>query len=254
MTLIDTSAFCGHWPFRRLPVRGTAEVKALLSAGGVTRAWVAPLEGVFYHDPMDANEELNSDLRGDEFFVQCGVINVTLASFHRDALACLDELNCGAIKLFPNYHGYDLADARVKELAALAAEENLPLCIQMRMQDERGHHPLVKVPGVPALSVVALAQACPQTRILACGPYLNEMKTLSGAPNIWCETSFAENGETLKNVLAAVAPGRLVFGSHSPMYYLAANVAKLNPEMAGASAEQVAAISAANAAALLGPA
>ncbi len=254
MSLIDTSAFCGHWPFRRAQARSAAELKTLLTNGGVTRAWVSPLESVFYNDPMDANEELNSDIRGDEFFVQCGVINVTLASFHRDTLASMDDLNCHAIKIFPNYHGFDLSDPRVTELAEMTAEEGLPLCVQMRMQDERAHHPLVKVPGVPPLSVVALASANPKSRVLACAAYLSELKTLAGAPNIWCETSFAENGETLKNALGAVSPNRLVFGSHSPLHYLPAGVAKLNAEMAGATAEQVAAVAAGNAVELLGQA
>jgi uncharacterized protein len=250
--MIDTSVFCGHWPFRRLPAHAPDELKTMLAAAGVTQAWVAPLEGVFFYDPMDANEELSSEIRGSDFFIQCAVINPSLPTFHRDTLAALDDLHCRAIKIFPNYHGYAVKDPRVRELAAIAEEANIPVCIQMRVQDERAHHPLVKVGGVSAEEIVEIAKACPKTRFLACAPYLGELKALAPAENLWAELSFVENGESLRTALSSFPHTRLVFGSHSPLHYFAAGAAKLNAEMALAAAEQIRAIATTNAEQLLG--
>lgn len=248
--LIDTSVFCGGWPFRRLHDATPGELKPRLQALGVTEAWIAPFEGMLYQDPMQANEVLAKTLNRDPFFVQAGVVDVSQATWRQDARACIKDLSCGILKLFPQYHRYALNDPRVDQLCGWAADEGIAVCMQLRMQDERGQHPLVKVPGVPSEELAALALRCPRTKFLACAGYLRDLKILREHNNVWAETSYVETGNALKDAVDAMGGERLVFGSHSPLFYAGASAAKLNVDAKDVSGAVLQAVSSGNAAAL----
>jgi predicted TIM-barrel fold metal-dependent hydrolase len=250
--LTDTSVFCGHWPFRELPLHSPAELKAHLSARNVRQAWITPLETVLHADPMPANKQLFESIDGDAFFLPTPVINITLATWQRDLELCLNRWKCRIIKLIPNYHRYELADPRVSELLAMCAVKNVPVGVQMRMQDERGHHPLMIVPGVKAESLAILAGNNPCNRFLACGAYSSELKHFHDLNNVWAELSFVESGQALANALHALKPERLVFASHSPLYYFEAQSKKLDVDECDATAEQLTKIAQTNAQELLG--
>jgi len=249
--LVDTSVFCGYWPFRRPARRTPTELKAHLRDKGVTRAWVTPAEAILYPDPMQADEPLLEAVRGDEFFVPVAVVDPTLATWEGDARRCIGELGARALKLVPNYHRYELSDARVGELVEVARDTDVPVCIQLRMMDERSHRPLMGVPGVPAAAVAELAGRHPGARFLACGPYNAELGQLGGADNVWAEISFVESGETLKGAVDALGPERVVFGSHSPLFYFEAVAAKLEVDPAEVPRATVEAVRGANADSLL---
>jgi len=215
--ITDTGVFCGCWPFRANSRRNVVEVKEVLQANGVTQAWMTAVEAILCPEPMEANEPMFEAVRGDEFFVPVGTINVQMATFLSDAEACLNKGGARALKLFPNYHQYELEDQRVSELAALAAEAKVPVCIQVNMLDQRAQHKLLIVEPVPPRAIVALAEANPDTRFLVCcGP-----KNGLGA--------YAEAPQTLRDDVAALSPDRIVFGSHTPIFYTAAAVAKPDP-------------------------
>src|SRR5262249_9192388 len=144
--LVDTSVFSGHWPFRSLPFRTTSELKQHLSARGVRQAWVCSAEALLYPDPMHGNGPLAAAITGDPFFLPVAIVDVTLASWRKDLRECLGALGFRALKLAPNYHSCPLSDPRTDELAACAAEADVPVCVQIRMMDERTHHPLMKIP------------------------------------------------------------------------------------------------------------
>ena len=248
--IVDTSVFCGYWPFRCLDHR-TPELKAHLTAHGVREAWVAATEAVLYPDPMQANVPLFEAVSDDAFFVLVAIVDVTLGTWRADLESCLHEWGCGAVKLLPNYHRYGLDDERVAELVAVAADADVPVCVQMRMMDERAHHPLMMVPGVRPADVAALALRHPDARFLACGAYRTQVAALAEAPNVWAETSMIESQLSLRTALDAMGPERVVFGSHSPFQYLAAMVAKLDVPAEDVPPEHVDAVREQNATRLL---
>lgn len=226
--LIDTSLFYGSWPFRAHLNRTPGELKAFAAAHGVKQAWIASAPAILYPDPMQGNELLFGDVGEDPFFIKVAVIDVTLATWKRDLHRSLTTQGCRVVKLLPNYHQVDVKDPRVRELAEICSEMSVPIAIQLRMMDERGHHPLMKVPGVPAGAIVQLANEVPQARFLACGAYHGDLGQFKDAPNLWAELSFVESGHALVKALAAMGPDRLVFGSHTPLLNLAAQIAKLD--------------------------
>ncbi len=249
--IIDTSVFCGYWAFRALSYRTPAALKQHLQAAGVGQAWVAAPEAVLYPDPMQANEPFLATVASDPYWLPVAVIDPSLPGWEADVRRCM-QLGARALKLTPNYHEYKLSDSCAAELAELAVALRLPVCVQVRMLDERSHHPLMKVPGVPPADIAAYAQSHPAAAFLACGCFMAESKLLRpDTANLWVELSHMETVETLHQALQNVSPDRLVFGSHSPFLYMSAVLAKLHADLTMTPAEQVAAVRAANALSLL---
>jgi len=128
----------------------------------------------------------------------------------------------------------------------------VPVCIQLRMMDERSHHPLMKVPPVPPDEVASFAGRHPDVRFLACGAYGHNLKSLSHAANVWAEISLVESGQALKSAVEALGPERVVFGSQTPLLYFEAVAAKLDVDPIDVPPAVVDAVREANALALLG--
>ena len=249
--MIDTSAFLGHWPFRFLPQQPLSVLQKRWKRSGMTQVWVSPLESVFLTDPMPANELLAEPVRTSRFFVFVAGLNPSLATWRRDAEFCVGRLRARAFKLWPNYHDYPLEQPSIGELCRWAADKNLPLCIQLRMQDERNHPAICAVPGVPAAGLAQLAKQHRDNRFLACGVYKNELAALAAASNVWVELSFLESGNTLSDVIQAFDFRRLVFGSHAPLHCLQA-CAKVSDDSDGVPAAVLTAVRTRNARQLLG--
>ena len=248
---IDTSVFAGHWPFRRLAHTSPTQLKQYLSERGVQQAWVSSAEAIMYPDPMQGNHPLLADITGDPFFLPVALIDPTLATWHQDAKCCVATLGCRAFKITPNYHSYSLEHPAVAALSDLASELELPLCIQVRMMDERGHHPLVKVPPVPVSEIKGLATRHARTRFLVCGIYVRELPTLANTNNVWCEISYCEAAPTMRAATDHFPWRRLVFGSHSPLLCFEGAAGKLLAPAEDLPAEQVRAIRIGNARSLL---
>ncbi|MGH2603397.1 MAG: hypothetical protein ACRDJ9_28935, partial [Dehalococcoidia bacterium] len=175
--MFDASAFAGPWPFADGRNESLSELAAWLRAAGVEAALVSPASAVLALEPMAANRHLLDEIvrRQAEAVrvVAAPIINPSLPRWREHLAECVEQAGnvVRAIKIVPNYHDYPLVDDAVRALAQVLAERGLTLCVQMRMADERAHHPLVKVPGVAAAAVVTLAAALPDLPILVCGAY-----------------------------------------------------------------------------------
>lgn len=134
------------------------------------------------------------------------------------------------IKILPNYHAYSVMDSSVHQLAEMLADRGLVLSIQVRMNDERSHHPMMKVPAVPAAEIAQLAAAHPQLDILVCGAYMGELARYNESPNVGVELSFVETGKGLAAALEVIPASRLLFGSHAPLHYVAAGTVKVGED------------------------
>ena len=226
--LVDTSVFCGCWPFRPTALRDPVELKARLESAGACRAWVASAEAVFAPDPMQANEPMLEQIAGDDFFVGVAAVNPVLATWRSDAEACLARSGCRALKLFPSYHAYDLAGPAVDGVAELAGSAGVPVCVQILMLDPRSQHPASLVEAPPPAALTELALRHPGTRFLACGGLTAHLEKLSEAKNVWAEMSHIDGDQALRRGVEAMGPERIVFGSHSPYHYFEAMAAKLD--------------------------
>jgi len=197
---------------------------------------LSSLHAAFYADPQQGNAELLPQVVGDAFFLPVGVINPSLYNW-RDTLArCVEEYGCQLVRLLPNYHLYSLADGFVADFLAEANRRRLLVAIVKRLEDERMHPLLMKVPGVENSDIIALAQRYPHPLVIL-SAYLSEIKELAAAgPQLYFDIAFAEAMNTMQRLTEGVAVDRLLFSTHTPFFYPEAAIGKI--ESWATSAEQ----------------
>ena len=228
----DASSWVGSWPFINNFETDLTLLATQLESTGITGAAISPLAAILGPDPMMANLSLLEQVRdysGDFRVRVVPILDPSLPGWERDLALLLSEHRqaIAAIRIVPSYHSLGVAGAESTRLATAVAEANLGLCVQVRILDERAHHPLMVVPGVPADAIVNLAKAVPNGRILACGIFRSELPMLASAPNIFVELSSIESGDTLADAIEAMGADRLLLGTHAPVYYPLPAVAKL---------------------------
>jgi hypothetical protein len=248
--MIDTAAYLGPWPYR--PIQGTmAGLGAMLRANGIQRALVSPLEGFFYTDPEPANERLLRRLSGKRRLFAAPVLNLRMAHWEDQMEALAGRAQVKAVRLAPGFHGYRAADAQ--EAAEAAAELGLALIVQLRVQDERSHPPMMKVQPVALDDVLALAAATPGARIIAAAARLGEISEqwahIRQLKNLWLDISHLDGLDCIKRARDAAGARRLVFSTCWPFFYARSAVLKL--EEAEIPPRQLDAIREANARAAL---
>jgi len=121
------------------------------------------------------------------------------------------------------------------------------------MEDERMMHPLMRVDPVDPAPLAGLVRRTPGLKLVL----LNALRTLRGEPlrdlvatgSVWVEISMLEGAGGLGTLLETVPAGRVLLGSHAPLFYFEA--AELKLRESPLTEEQERAISAGNAEALL---
>lgn len=238
--MIDADVWAGHYPFRPFPhpSQDPHQIKDYLQGRGIQRACLASLHAAFYADPQQGNAELLPQVVGDNFFLPVGVINPALHNW-RDTLArCVEEYGCRLVRLLPNYHLYSLADGFVVDFLAEANRHNLVVAIVKRLEDERMHPRLMKVPGVENSDIIALAQRYPHPLVIL-SAYLSEIKELAAAvPELYFDIAFAETMNTMQRLTESVAADRLLFSTHAPFFYPEAAIGKIESWVTSAERRQ----------------
>ncbi|MFP3904760.1 MAG: amidohydrolase family protein, partial [Armatimonadota bacterium] len=104
--IIDCNAHLGHWPFRDLQYSSADDFVNLMNRNGITRAVVAPYQGLLYGDVRPANEWLLEEVSAhSERFVALGAINPAFPDWERDLSAAIGQGFSG-VAVYPNYHSY----------------------------------------------------------------------------------------------------------------------------------------------------
>jgi hypothetical protein len=222
--IIDCNVGFGAWPFSRFAEDTPAKLAALLTASGIDHALVSSVQAVLYEEPAECNAELEKKLARHAALIPVPVVNPRVASV-TSIMARTPAPR--AFKLIPNYHGYSLWDERVGALCTGAAERGIPVLIQMRVEDERSHYELMKVPGVPVADIIGLARRIPGLTVVALCPYFGEAVALAAAAGVYVDISFAEVLDTLRQLCSKAPAEKIVFGSHAPWLYPQAAAAKL---------------------------
>ncbi len=221
--IIDCNVGLGAWPFARFAEGTAAKLDAMLAREGIERALVWSAEAVLYEEPEECNRDLARRLARYPRLVPVPVANPRV----RSAAQIVARAGIKALKVIPNYHAYDLAETRALDLAERVAARGVPLLVQMRIEDERSHYELLKVPGVTVEAIANLASRLPGLAIVALCPYFAEAVRLARITNVWVDISFVENLDTLRQLLAQVPPAKVLFGSHAPWLYARAAARKL---------------------------
>ncbi|MEZ4861483.1 MAG: amidohydrolase family protein [Caldilineaceae bacterium] len=227
--MIDADVLLGHYPFRAFPYpsQDPERIKAYLQERGIERACLSSLHAAFYTEPQQGNAEALPLVVGDEFFLPVGTINPSLHNWLETFARCVDDYGCRMVRLLPNYHMYSLAEPFVDAMLDAAQARGVVVAIVKRLEDERMHHLLMKVPGVANDEIAALVRRHPQPMVVL-SAYLTEIKALATTTeNLYFDLAFAETFNTMPRLTETVTPARLLFSTHTPFFYAEGAIGKL---------------------------
>jgi predicted TIM-barrel fold metal-dependent hydrolase len=139
--LLDINAYVGHWPFKKLQYNTCSTLLDRMNKFGVEKSVISNLNGIFYKNTKSANEELfdelSSDKRFGDRFIPFAIINPIYAGWKDDLKISVTRLGMKGIRVFPQYHDYEITDPLLIDLVNLAKDYNLPVAIDIRMVDSR---------------------------------------------------------------------------------------------------------------------
>jgi predicted TIM-barrel fold metal-dependent hydrolase len=229
--LIDTNAWLGQWPIRRLALDTPAALAAKLKKNDVSRAWVSSLEGILQKDIAAANARLAEECSRSPIFEPIGVINLTLPRWEADVEACSLRHHMRGLRLLPGYHGYKLDDPRFAEFLKLATSHRLAVQIAVVLEDERTQNPLLRVAPVDVTPLPALVEKETGARVML----LNWQRVSGGKPllpvlqktRVLLDTAMIEGIAGIESVLEEFPVAQLCFGSYVPVFYFESAKLKL---------------------------
>lgn len=221
---IDANVSLFRWPTRRLPYDDTPAFVAYLKSKGVTQAWAGSFEGLLHGDTAGVNERLAEECgrAGGNVLIPFGTVNPLAPDWEEDLRRCHEVHRMAGIRLFPNYHGYQLDDANFDRLLSLAVERRLVVQIAVRMEDPRTQHRLLSVTDVDTRPLKDALARHPRARIVL----LNALMSLSGegqaalaqAGDVSFDIAMLEGIGGLSRLLKSVPADRVLFGSHAPFF------------------------------------
>ena len=231
--LTDVNVSLSRWPLRRLPADEPEQLAAKLRGHGVTQAWAGTFDGLLHKDLPAANARLATDCRrhGADLLLPFGSINPTLPDWEVELRRCAQQHQMRGIRLHPNYHGYTLDDPRFELLLQRAVELDLIVQLVLIMEDERMMHPRLCVEPVAVTPLPAIVRRTPGLRLVLLNwqrtlrdPLLSE---LLSAGDVSVDIAMLEGVGGLESLLTQVPAERILFGSHSPLFYFESSQLKL---------------------------
>ncbi|MDA1231830.1 MAG: amidohydrolase family protein [Planctomycetota bacterium] len=217
--ITDTNISLFRWPFRRLPLDETDALVSKLRSLGITQSWAGSFEGILHRDIAGVNQRLTDGCRVHSELIPIGTINPELPDWEEELRRCIDEHNMPGIRLHPNYHGYTLDDPRFRRCLELATASGRFVQIAAAVEDTRTQHTLVQVPDVDLVPLAKLLTDIPEAKVQILNqnlrpPLLQRLCEFSG---VYIDTARVEGTDGIPRLVQSVPPGRVMFGSHSPL-------------------------------------
>lgn len=237
---VDVNVHLSRWPFRRLPLDETPALVRKLRELGVASAWCGSFDALLHRDVAAVNARLFqtcSDPTAAGMLVPFGTVNPMLPDWEEDLRRCHEVFRMRGARLYPNYHGYKLDAPPFARLMQLATDRNLIVQIAATMEDERVHHPLVRVAPVDLAPLPDVLKAVPTARVMLLnalrGPHGGALSVLGKAEQVSFDIATLENVGGVAELIEQVSADRVLYGSHAPFFYPDAAALKLKESALG---------------------
>lgn len=253
--ITDVNLAVGPYPFRHLPLADPAAMAKFLREKGVTKAWTGSADALLHRDIRGVNDRLVETCRthGAGILVPFGTVNPKFPGWEDDLKRCADVHKMNGIRLHPDFHGYALTDEVLPRLFELAAEKKLVVVVVGRMEEERVQHPLFHFPPTAFAPLPALVQPHPELKVVMANWRMDPMSEAFSAytrvPNLYFEIAMIEGVGRTARLVERVGAGRVLFGSHAPVFVWES--AQLKLREAALRDEDAAKVRQANAAAMV---
>ena len=227
--IIDVNAWTGPWPALVNVPYDVASVRSSLRAYDVERIFMAPLAAAWSANPHLCNRVVYEAADAYADISPVPVIDPTLPTWPEELAKAAGHRAVPMIKLLPGYGGYGLDAA--DELFEEAGRVNLAVMVQIRIDDPRRHHPLAQVPDVHAGDVVVAAKRHPDLKLVMGGASAATLREFAAQvrdlPGLYVDTSQVDGVDSVKKLVDAGIGGKLLFGSHAPVFMPAAAQARV---------------------------
>lgn len=227
--IIDVNAWTGPWPALVNVPYDVASVRSSLREYGVERVFMAPLAAAWSANPHLCNPVVYEAADEYDDISPVPVIDPTLPTWPAEMAKATEHRAVRMIKLLPGYGGYGLDAA--DELFEEAGRVNLAVMVQIRIDDLRRHHPLAMVPDVPAGDVVEAAKRHPDLKLVMGGASAATLREFAAQvrdlPGLYADTSQVDGVDSVKMLVDTGIGGKLLFGSHAPVFMPAAALARM---------------------------
>lgn len=240
--LLDINAYVGHWPFKQLQFNTCSKLLQRMNKFGVDISVISNLNGIFYKNTQSANEELYEELRSDAGFndrlIPFAIINPIYAGWRDDFKTSVERMGMKGLRLFPQYHDYEIADPSLIELVKMARDRGLPVAFDIRMVDSR-QRSWMDIPKFnPATdfkvdvitkewslkNIIPIVKEVPDAKFIIVNLANDldldheELELINKADILFDTAGRAIRGEnTLSELLKKHGKGKFAFGSHSPI-------------------------------------
>ncbi len=233
--LIDTNVWLGEWPVRRSWAHTPRQLVEKLRQQGVTSAWAGSFEGALHTDLGGLNQGLAESCArdGGGLLVPMGTINPVFPDWEEEVRRCHEIHHMPGIRVFPNYHGYTLDDARFARLLALATQRGLLVQIAVTMEDDRSQSPVFSGAPVQLAPLGELVEKNRAARVMVLNATSrtlaasNALAKRLSASRVFFEIATLEGAAGIENLLKTIPGLRLTFGSHTPYFYFESALLKL---------------------------
>ncbi len=227
--IIDVNAWTGPWPALVNVPYEAASVRASLREYGVECIFMAPLAAAWSANPHLCNSVVYEAANEYDSIRPVPVIDPTLPTWRGEIEKAAGYRAIRMIKLLPGYGGYDLTVA--DDLLAEAGRFNLTVMVQIRIEDPRRHHPLAQVPDFPVQAVVDAAKRHPNLKLVIGGASAAVLREFAAQvrdlPGLYADTSQVDGVDSVKMLVDAGIGGKVLFGSHAPVFMPAAAMARV---------------------------
>ena len=229
--IIDVSSGVGEWAFDPLGRTSPQELSYYMEKEGILMALVSPVEGICYKNPHTVIQKHFERLKPFPGLIPVPVINPLLADSEKQAETAF-EMGAPALKLYPGYHGYDPGCLDSGNLLGFCGKTGMAAMFQARVEDSRRQHRVFNVPMVETGAILDAIEKYPGTTVIICGLTSikgEERERILKRERTYIDTAFLEYMDTLNYPLCSLDGryDRIMFGSHSPFFYMRANVLKL---------------------------
>jgi predicted TIM-barrel fold metal-dependent hydrolase len=228
--LIDCSTWVGNWAFYYLKYGKISLLKTRLIKYNIIKAYVSPIEAILEQDPTRANLNLYEmlDNMDNEFFSPVPVVDLSFSNWEEIVENAITRSDVKMLKVIPNYHMYFFDEAKLGKLVEHTLKHNLIISIQMRIEDPRRHHPLMKVPDVDIINILKVVSFFPEQKFILCNIHRDGAKeALYFLNNIYIDTASLDSQDILTHLCNKYNSKKILFSTHSAFYSPEPNIFKI---------------------------